>query len=294
MKGITRAAGEWRLIPQGAYLRWAYRLELGRRLDLEAPRTFTEKQQWLKGRGERFSALADGAAAREYALEALGPGYLAPLVGLYDRAEQIPWQSLRGKVVARCTHGAWEGLILEGGEGAGTRRARGQLRRWLGRRGDGAGRDPIYRGIRPRVLVERYLGEGEGQALEYRVMCFNGAPEIIQAHQRGAGRYAVTFYAADGRRLGISWRGHPVTGPARLEEGTLLRLLSAGLALARRGGTPYLRADFYWAKERLWFSRLAFSDDSGFQGFRLEAADRYLGGLLRLDGLDGAGQEGDE
>ena len=37
-----------RSIPDAAYLKYMYRKVMGKKLDLENPRTFNEKLQWLK------------------------------------------------------------------------------------------------------------------------------------------------------------------------------------------------------------------------------------------------------
>lgn len=260
----------------------ARRLGAGPGANPSAPQTFTEKQRWLKLRGQGRQGLTDRAAARAYAEKVLGGAYLAPLMGVYGDPRQIPWEELPERIAARCTHQGGGEVIRVSRADFRPVEAAGRLRRWLrrgGARGGPAGG--------PRVMVEAYLGEADAPPLEYRVMCFNGTPQVIQAHQRAGGRPAVTFYGAGGRRLGMSWPGRRAVGPAQLEEGTLLRLLSAALALAQPLEAPYVRADFYWARGRLWFSRLAFAEDAGFRGIQPEAADAYLGSLLRLDALEG-------
>lgn len=92
MRKITRALGMIHPIPDKLYLKLAYRLEFGEKLDLEEPATFNQKLQWIKLNGAtfRFSHLADKSQAREHVEKVLGPEYLIPLLGLYDDPNKSP------------------------------------------------------------------------------------------------------------------------------------------------------------------------------------------------------------
>ena len=54
MRKITRALGMIHPIPDKLYLKLAYRLEFGEKLDLEEPATFNQKLQWIKLNGATF------------------------------------------------------------------------------------------------------------------------------------------------------------------------------------------------------------------------------------------------
>ena len=69
------------------------------------------------------------------------------------------------------------------------------------------GREPVYLGIRPQVMVEKYLGLAGQPPMDYKVMCFNGEPRVVQVHQKVAGGHAITFYDVDGERLGLGKGG---------------------------------------------------------------------------------------
>lgn len=285
MRKITRALGAIHLIPDRAYLKLAYRLEFGEKLDLEEPATFNQKLQWLKLNGAtfRFSHLADKAQARDYVEKVLGPRYLVPLLGLYDDPKQIPWHALPAQFVAKCTHGSHCGVVCRDPAQFSPRAAQRKLRKWMRRSWYWFGREPVYLGIRPQVMVEKYLGLAGQPPMDYKVMCFNGEPRVVQVHQKVAGGHAITFYDVDGERLGLGKAGYPITGPKRLAEDLLKQLLPAARKLAQSVDTPYLRTDFYWLQGHLLFSELTFFDSSGFKAFTPEGADLWLGKLLRLD-----------
>ena len=281
MRKITRALGMLHAIPDRAYLKMAYYLELGRRLNLEEPQTFSEKMQWLKLNGAlaRFSPLADKAKAREYVRRVLGEEALAPALGLYDRAEQIPWQALPKQFVLKCTHGDDRDILCGDKAKLDVRDAQRKLGRWLRRSWYWVGREPVYLGVKPRILVERY----PGAPVAYKVMCFQGVPRVIQVHEGQGSARLIGFYDADGKKLKLAERGHGTTKAQALDEAALKGVLAAARALARTVDSPYLRTDFYFAVGQVRFSELALCDSSGFMGLEPEEGDAWLGGMLRLD-----------
>lgn len=70
-----------------------YRLTHGRWIDWKHPRDIDEKIQWLKFYGDtsQWPRLADKYAVREYVKEKGLEDILVPLIGKWDKAEDIPW-----------------------------------------------------------------------------------------------------------------------------------------------------------------------------------------------------------
>lgn len=56
------------LFPDRTYIRWMYRLNIGRWPDLDNPKTFTEKLQWLKlyNRKPEYTTMVDKYAVKQY------------------------------------------------------------------------------------------------------------------------------------------------------------------------------------------------------------------------------------
>lgn len=68
---------------------------MGSKLDLTKPKTFNEKQQWLKlyDRKPRYTIMADKYEVRKYVTESIGENYLIPLLGVYDSYDEIQTKS---------------------------------------------------------------------------------------------------------------------------------------------------------------------------------------------------------
>ena len=100
----------WRMsfiFPDKLYLKLRYRLETGRKLNLDTPQRFTEKIQWLKlwFRKPEFTVYVDKLAAKEYVSKKLGDKYIIPTLAEWDNVSQIDISSLPEKFVLKTTHG---------------------------------------------------------------------------------------------------------------------------------------------------------------------------------------------
>ena len=86
--------GSW--IPDKLYIQWMYRLKMGKKLNLKNPTTFSEKLQWLKlyNRRPEYTTMVDKYAVKEYVANIIGNKYIIPTLGVWDRPEDIDWDSL--------------------------------------------------------------------------------------------------------------------------------------------------------------------------------------------------------
>lgn len=88
------------------YLKMVYRIRFGKKLDLDNPRTFNEKLQWLKlhDRNKNYIKLVDKVQVKEYVAKKIGPEYVIPTLGIYDSFEQINFDALPNQFVLKCNH----------------------------------------------------------------------------------------------------------------------------------------------------------------------------------------------
>lgn len=86
----------------------------GETLNLDNPKTFNEKIQWLKlyDSTPLKTRLADKYAVRDWVKEKIGEQYLLPLLGVWDRFEDIDFDKLPQKFVLKCNHGSGYNIIV--------------------------------------------------------------------------------------------------------------------------------------------------------------------------------------
>ena len=98
--------GMLNFIPDELYLKATFRAIMNKKLNLVNPKTFNEKLQWLKinYRDPRLVMMVDKYKVREYIEDLLGKNYLVPLLGVWDKVEDIDFELLPNKFVLKCTH----------------------------------------------------------------------------------------------------------------------------------------------------------------------------------------------
>ena len=179
--GVRRR--EWLYGPEGL-CRWLYaRMIHGqRRLNLENPTSFCDKLNWLKFHYHvpELKIFADKAAVRGHVAERLGPEWLIPLLGVYARPQEIPWDELPDAFVLKATHGSAMNVLCPDKSKLDRGLAVRRLRRWLRRDFYRYGMEWCYQGLPRRILCETFLrGEDGLSPWDYKVLCFGGEPRIV-------------------------------------------------------------------------------------------------------------------
>lgn len=88
------------------YLKWVYYLRTGKYLNLEHPKTFNEKIQWLKlhNTSDECTRSVDKYEVRQLIAEKIGEKYLIPMLGCWDSFDEIDFDKLPNQFVLKCTH----------------------------------------------------------------------------------------------------------------------------------------------------------------------------------------------
>ena len=103
-----------RLLPDNLYLKYKFKKFIGCSLDLNNPKTFNEKLQWLKlyNRNPEYTMMVDKYRVREYISEKIGEEYLIPLLGVWDDPNDIDFDALPNQFVLKCNHNSGLGMCI--------------------------------------------------------------------------------------------------------------------------------------------------------------------------------------
>lgn len=280
---ILNARGLYRHLSDEAFLKKKYKLRFGRELDLETPRTFNEKLQWLKlhDRRPEYTQMVDKQAAKQHVAERIGEEYIIPTLGVWDRFDEIDFDSLPEKFVLKCTHDSGGLVICRNKATLDRAAARKKIEKSLGQNYYYASREWPYKNVRPRILAEAYMQDGQTLSLPvYKIFNFGGEPKMIQSIQNDKTQVeTIDYFDTDWNRLSLRQNFPNSQVPLQKPE-----ILPQMLALARRlsKGFPFLRTDFYVINGRVYFSEYTFYSDSGLAKFHPEHWDRQLGDWIDL------------
>lgn len=263
-------------IPDGLYLRWKYRLLMGRKLHLKHPRTFTEKLQWMKlnDRDPRYTTLADKHAVKHFVAERIGPEHIVPTLGVWRSPAEIDYDSLPDQFVLKCNHDSGSTVICRGKGEFDREAAAAKLAAALSKNYAPKEREWAYRDIRPVIIAEKFMGN---DIADYKFFCFNGRPEFMFI---ATDRYAegeetkFDFFDMDFLHLDVR-NGHPnaETAPSKPEMWEEMKALAAKLA----EGLKQVRIDLYQIDGRIYFGEYTFYHWGGFVPFEPEGWDEKFG-----------------
>ena len=282
---LVSAGRGWKAhMPADAFLKRMYRISMGREPDLENPLTYTEKLQWLKLYDHRpeYTTFVDKYAAKQYVAEKIGPEYVIPLLGVWDRAEDIDFASLPERFVLKTTHDSGSYLVCKDKRTLDIPAARNKMAKFLKRKYYDCNREWPYKYVTPRIIAEEYMEDSRfGELRDYKFFTFGGVPKVLYIAQgRGKGEPTVAdFFDMDFNHLPFTidhdMAKTPPEKPSGFEE--MKRL--AGILSE---GTPQLRVDFYEVDGRVYFGEMTFFHCSGMEGFHPEEWDRKFGDWVTL------------
>ncbi len=273
------------------FLKKKFRLLMGYPLDLENPRTFNEKLQWLKlhDRNPLYTTMADKYAVKEYVAQKIGAEYVIPNLGVWERAEDVDFSKLPDRFVLKCTHDSHGLVICKDRSKLDEEKAREILREGLKQNYYQKFREWPYKDIKPRIIAEQYMEDDTGEELrDYKVLCFGGEPKLIELHQ---GRYSdhptQDYYDVEWKRSEISQgqlRKYHTSGKDFPKPPVLDEMLRCSRILSE--GIPHIRVDWYCVSGKLYFGELTFYDGAGFAPFDKKEYDLLLGSWIKLPGKE--------
>lgn len=277
--------GGFRCLSDSAYLKLLYRCSLRKPLDLKNPKTFNEKLQWLKlyNRKPEYTRMVDKCEAKKYVAEKIGEEYIIPTLGVWDRFEDIDFDSLPDQFVLKCTHDSGGLVIVRDKEKLDKAAAQKKIEKSLKKNYYYSGREWPYKDVKPRILAEQYLDEQTGTGLhDYKFYCFHGEPRLLYLSEglEDHTTAKISFVTLDwefaefGRSDFAPFKELPPKPENFQQMIQLAKKLSAG--------NPFLRVDLYSVQGKVYFSELTFTPCSGHMPFDPENWDGILGEWIRL------------
>ena len=264
------------------YLRLLFRLRMGRKLNLDNPKTFCEKLQWLKihGREEIYTTMADKYLAKQFIAGKIGEKYVVPLLGVWDRFDDIDFDALPDKFVLKCNHGSGSAIICRDKTKLDKENARKILEKSLKTDYFILKREWPYKNINRRIIAEEYLEDEPGVNLfDYKFFCLNGIPRIMYVIEGASDNPTEAFFDMEQNYLDLEMEDPRPEIPPRLPDCfDEMKRLAAELS----DGVPFLRVDFFCVKGRLYVGELTFFHESGFGEIKPKEWDEKLGNMLDL------------
>lgn len=266
-----------------AFIKWDYYFGMGKFPDLDNPKRFNEKLQWLKLHDKRpeYTLMVDKYEAKKYVAGILGEEYIIPTLGVWERFEDIDFDALPQQFVLKCTHDSGGLVICPDKSKLNIEKARKKINKRLKRNQFRKHREYPYKGVKPRIIAEQFMVDESGTELkDYKFFCFNGEPKmLLLASNRGKGTY-MNFYDMEFNLLPVQRAAHPNAKNLFVKPDGFDKMKQLAKTLSK--GIPHIRVDFYNINGKIYFGELTFFSGSGNIPFHPDEWDYKIGEWLEL------------
>lgn len=257
---------------------------MGKKLDLKNPQTFNEKLQWLKlyDRNPEYTKMVDKYEVRKYIADKIGEEYLIPLLGVWDKFDDIDFSTLPDQFVLKCTHDSGGLVICKDKSKLDIEAARKKINKCLKRNFYKLTREWPYKNVKPRIIAEKLMVDESGTELkDYKIFCFNGDPKAMFIATDRPHDTRFDFFDTEFNHLPFT-NGHPnatkeIKRPKGLEE-------MVQLAEKLSQGMKQVRIDFYDINGKVYFGEITFFHWSGMVPFEPEEWDYKFGEWINIQG----------
>ncbi len=261
-----------RIIPDRYFLEWVFPIYTGYKLNLDNPKTYNEKLQWLKlyDRNPEYTTMVDKYEAKKYVASIIGEEYIIPTLAVYDRAEDIDFTELPNQFVLKCTHDSGGVVICKDKSNFDKEAALNILKKGLKQNFYWKNREWPYKNVKPRIIAEKYMTDGDDSLKDYKFFCFNGKAKAMFVSK---GRF-YNYFDMEFNKLPFEW-GVPNFKDTIEKPERWLEMISLAEKLSK--SIPQLRVDFYYVEGKILFGELTFFTGSGFDKFNPSEWDAIMG-----------------
>ena len=267
-KVMTLIKKSLRFLPDKAYIKLYYRFRVGRKLNIKNPTTLNEKLQWMKF-NYRFplqSIVSDKLLVRDYVADKIGEEFLIPLIGTWEKFDDIDFKKLPNKFVLKCNHDSGGLVVCTDKNNLNYKKSRKKIEKSLNSNFFYIGREYQYKNIKPMIICEQFISDCGKVPMDYKIYCFNGKPDVILVCRD---RFSKNTHRASYLFFDQNWRFLPLDkGDDEIEEVDIPKPknLDKMIEIARELSKDFLfaRIDLYNIDGKIYFGEITLSPNSGF------------------------------
>lgn len=258
--------------------------------NLSTPKTYNEKLLWLAlhYKNPVVARGTDKWEMKQYVAETVGEQYVVPAIGVYEDVNDIVWDELPNKFVVKSTAG-WANKqvkIVKNKRYVCEDVFKASIAEWL------YPWNAYYYAnmcitdekIKPRIIIEELLGDGQSSVVDYKFYCSYGEAKFalvvadrVSKNQSRAFVDLKNWEVMPFRRRGVQ-KASAAQKPERLEE--ILEICQKMSA-----NVPWVRMDFYEENGKLYVGEMTFNPGL-FLRYEPVEWDRKLGEYIDLERID--------
>lgn len=281
LKSLLRRGGC--IIPDKFQIESYFYLEMGKKLDLNNPKTMNEKLQWLKlyNRKEEYRSLVDKVKVKDIVAKSIDSEYVVPILGVWDSFDEIDFAKLPNQFVLKTNHSGGNTGVIIVPDKSKLNKAEAKAKLELSLKDDvyTKYREWPYKGMEKKIFAEEYLGS---DLVDYKFYCFDGDADcVLLCIDRQIGSPKFYFFDKDWNLCRYNKRGKDAPEGFTLPKPEGIDKMFE-LASQMSKGMPFVRMDFFDVNGKIYFGEYTFFPASGYDYNRLPESDLYFGNKIKL------------
>lgn len=250
-------------------------------LNLDNPRTFNEKIQWLKlyWYNQNARVCANKFSVKEYVRQCGLEEILNNTIKVYDNANQIVWEELPPQFVMKSTHDSGNILICKNKNDIDKKQVIKKMNKWILHDYFYVG-EWQYAGDK-KIICEEYIQPADGIDLtDYKFFCFNGEPAFVQVDIGRYTNHRRNYYDLDWNLLDIkvtyeNEKDINISPPKSFQ-----KMIECVRILCKEFG--FVRVDLYDNDGKVIFGELTFFPGGGYEPVLPYEMDCKIGDMINL------------
>lgn len=268
-------------------------IRLGYKMNLDKPVNFNEKLNWIKlnDRKDIYTIMSDKYCMKDFVSSKLfgaGHQYVVPLIGVWDKAEDIDFDKLPNKFVLKCNHNSGKGMYICRDK---TKLTKKDIKEILKHLNEGLKQDYFltarewpYKNIKRKIIAEEFLEENTRKdadsLIDYKWFCFNGEPKLMYIGNDASFNPTCDWFDMNFNHIDMHDKDpNSKVLPSKPELFEKMKEIAKILS----SETKFLRVDYYVVNGKLYVGELTFFHSAGFGLFYPEEINDKLGELIKLE-----------
>lgn len=279
-------SGFYKNMDDTSYLKRMFRAKLKYDLNLDDPKSFNEKLQWLKIHDRRplYTTMVDKYNAKKYVSSIIGSDYIIPTLGVWDDPDSFDFSDLPERFVLKTTHDSGGIKIVNVNDDTFDEdKLKAYFRKRINRSLYYITREWPYKDVKPRIIAEQYIDSFDKSSLnDYKFFCFNGKVKFFKVDYDRFVNHRANYYDIDGKLLSFGEVNFPSdpTKKLMISHSDILKMVELSEMLSCN--IPFIRVDFYNVNGNIYWGELTLYPASGFGCLYPQDADASLGRMITL------------
>ena len=274
------------LLSDKQYTQLVYRVRMGEKLNLKAPKKYNEKLQWLKlyDHNPLYPKLVDKYAVKYYIKNLIGERYVIKTLGVWDDFDDICFDLLPQQFVLKTTHGGGNSgvVICRDKNKFDIKSAKEKLCKSLKKDAYMVSREWPYKSVPRKIIAEEYMEDKKtGELRDYKFFCFDGEPRalFVASERQNRDEPCFDFFDTEYNHLDLHC-SHPQADVPPEKPDSFDEMLELARTLSK--GFPHVRVDLYDINGKPFFGELTLYHWEGLMPFYPESWNDTFGSWLKL------------